>query len=244
MLSHRAVYSLTAGKLANGSDVAEISGRLVIEAIEECDGFIFNQRIVTRTTGTHGEQSVSDLRMALWESSNGQRMRFNLSSLVDGRMVREDNGSAQLDGAGKGGTATFQGEEPATLTLPAGTLFPTAHNLAILRMARSGGRQLPATVFDGSAEDGVYDTFTAIGRRHLDSAEAGRGQTLLQGLASWQIRIGYFLLEQRDAAPDFEIGYTLFDNGVSGDLELDYGDLVIAGRLSSLEALPTPACTD
>ena len=35
-----------------------------------------------------------------------------------------------------------------------------------------------------------------------------------------------------------------FENGVAGDLELDYGDFVIAGRLRSLEELPTPVCTE
>ena len=244
MLSHRAVYSLSTGDLQSGSDVAEVDGRLVVEAIEECDGFILNQRIVTRTTSTQGEETLSDLRMALWESREGDRLRFNIASLINGRLVREDDGDARLYGNPRSGVASFGSDEPASLPLPAGTMFPSTHNLMILRKARGGDRLLPATIFDGSREDGVYDTFTVIGSRRDDSVEARRGQPLLEGVVSWPVRTGYFILDQDQSEPDFEIGYTLFENGVAGDLELDYGDFVIAGRLRSLEELPTPVCTE
>lgn len=244
LLSHRAVYSLSTGTLNSGSDVAEVSGRLMVEAREECDGFILNQRIVTRTTSTQGRQTLSDLRVALWESRNGQHMRFSLSNHIDGRLVDEDNGSASLQADGSGGTATFRADEERVIELPAGTVFPTTHNLAILRTARRGDNLLSSTVFDGSAEDGPYETFTVIGRSRQSSKEAMRGQPLLRGIISWPIRTAYFLMDQLEAVPDFEIGYNLFDNGVAGDLQLDYGDFVIAGRLHSLEELPQPACTE
>lgn len=244
LLSHRAVYSLSTGALESGSSVAEVSGRLVVEAREECDGYILNQRIVTRTTSTQGQETLSDLRIALWESRNGLEMHFSIASHIDGRLVQEDNGSAELQGEGDAGTATFKAEEPQVMSLPAGTIFPTTHNMGILRTAREGGHVLPTKVFDGSAQDGPYDTYTVIGRPRGDSVEAARGQPLLKDVESWPIRTSYYLLDQSEAEPDFEIGYNLFDNGVAGDLMLDYGDFAIAGRLQSLEALPQPVCTE
>lgn len=244
LLSHRAVYSLTTGALESGSEVAEVSGRLVVEAREECDGFILNQRIVTRTTSTQGQETLSDLRIALWESRNGQEMHFSVASHINGKLVHEDNGSASLQGRGGPGKAVFKADPPVTLELPPGTVFPTAHSMAILRKARAGEQLLQTKVFDGSAQDGPYDTFTVIGVARHNSAEAARGQPLLRGIQSWPIRTAYYLVDQAEASPDFEIGYNLFDNGVAGDLKLDYGDFIIAGQLRSLEKLPKPACTE
>ena len=243
LLSHRAIYDLSTGSLGSGSMVARVRGRLVVESREECDGFILNQRIVTETVSTQGDETVSDLRIALWESRDGDRLQFSVSSHVDGRLVSEDNGSATLNGQ-QGGTATFKEPEAKEVALPAGTVFPTTHSLAILKAARDGRKWLPMTVFDGSAEDGPYSTFTAIGRSRTVSAEAGRGASALDGVVSWPVRTAYFLLEQSQSVPDFEIGFNLFDNGVAGDLQLDYGDFVIAGELAQLDPLPDPACTE
>ena len=243
LLSHRAVYDLSEGRLDSGSDVAAVSGRLVVEAIEECDGYILNQRIVTRTVGASGQETLSDYRLALWESRKGEYLRFNASSLVDGSLVHQDLGKANLPVGGGAGRAMFTSPEGLEFDLPANTVFPVAHNMLVLRSARAGRSSVSAEIFDGSS-DGRYDVFTAIGRRHVESDEARRGQKLLDDLPFWHVRMGYFPSGSRAEQPEFEIGYNLFDNGVAGDLVLDYGNFVIAGELRRLEPLPTPVCTE
>jgi hypothetical protein len=39
-----------------------------------------------------------------------------------------------------------------------------------------------------------------------------------------------------------ELSVTLFENGVTKDLLLDYGDMVLQGTMVELIALPAPKC--
>jgi hypothetical protein len=38
------------------------------------------------------------------------------------------------------------------------------------------------------------------------------------------------------------LGFDLYENGVSGNLRLDYGDFVLGGRVSKYEPLPLKEC--
>ena len=42
--------------------------------------------------------------------------------------------------------------------------------------------------------------------------------------------------------PNYEIGMRYFDNGVADDLAMNFGDFVMAGKLTVFEAKPVPRC--
>ena len=59
---------------------------------------------------------------------------------------------------------------------------------------------------------------------------------------SWPVSIGYFELTGGDLTPSYQIDFRLYENGVSRELLIDYGEFTIHGTLSSLEYLKAKAC--
>ncbi|MEE8560076.1 MAG: DUF1849 family protein, partial [Alphaproteobacteria bacterium] len=59
---------------------------------------------------------------------------------------------------------------------------------------------------------------------------------------SWRMRLAFFPVQSAAPEPDYELGVRLFDNGVAGDLVLDYGDFTLLATLERIEALAKPAC--
>ena len=71
---------------------------------------------------------------------------------------------------------------------------------------------------------------------------------LVAGLTSWPISLAYYPLgrgapeEGSEGLPEFEIGFRLFENGIAGDVLLDYRDFALGGRLTLLQKLPAGGC--
>ena len=65
----------------------------------------------------------------------------------------------------------------------------------------------------------------------------------LAGLQSWKISESYYNSDSDpDGMPVFQTSYVLYENGVSDDLTLDFGDYGFTGALSQLELLKPAAC--
>ncbi|MFD2031012.1 EipB family protein [Ancylobacter dichloromethanicus] len=105
---------------------------------------------------------------------------------------------------------------------------------------------LEASVFDGSPDARkVYDTLAVIGRGTRDATglEAAATAGDLAGRARYPVTISYYERGGSSETPDYTIRFDMFDNGVSRDLKLDYGEFALNGTLISYEALPMEACS-
>jgi hypothetical protein len=58
------------------------------------------------------------------------------------------------------------------------------------------------------------------------------------------VSIGYFEPKGGDLTPSYQIDFRLYENGVSRELLIDYGDFSIHGTLTALEYLKAPGCPD
>ena len=45
-----------------------------------------------------------------------------------------------------------------------------------------------------------------------------------------------------DALPIYRMSFKLYENGITRDLVLDYGDFVLTGKLKKLDILETASC--
>jgi hypothetical protein len=249
---HRALYSLTLGSSKMASGVLGANGAMYYEWGETCDGWTVEQRF--RLQISYAESSSSELSSTLvtWESKDGLRYRFNERRLRDGAPDEELHGEANLDGPGKGGKAEFTKPESATMTLAPGVIFPTAHTLVLIDQALAGNQFVARKVFDGSSVENASQITAVIGPK-LAPGTAGNGEDeekpsdaalkspLLQK-PGWRVRLAFFPPDSTAETPDYELGMRLLSNGVSQDMELDYGDYVIKARLDEIEPLPKPAC--
>lgn len=257
---HRALYSLTLASAKSGSGVLGASGAMYYEWGETCDGWTVEQRFRLRLMYAEdsGGSSLSST-LVTWEAKDGLRYRFNERRLRNGEPDEELHGEAHLDGPGKGGEAEFTKPTSTNIALAPGVIFPTAHTLVLIDRAKAGDQFISRQVFDGSSVENATQITAVIGSERQPDAAAASGDKdadqqnklapetaaspLLQH-PGWRVRLAFFPPDSDSGAetPDYELGMRLLANGVSQDMELDYGDYVIKARLDEIEPLAKPSC--
>lgn len=246
---HRAVYEMSLGEARSGSGISAYDGRLVFEFTgSACSGYSLNTRLVTQTTDTQGETSLSDIWSSTKEQGDGETFRFHSSRRLNHRLGEVTMGRATRDGSDE--TITVKLRQPVyeELRFSGSVLFPTQHSLALIEQAVAGKTVFQAMVYDGSEKGHkVYDTTAFIGKKVEPGAGADRLEKAVEDmklaeLPSWPISIGYFDVSDRDLTPSYQIDFRLYQNGVSRDLLIDYGEFTVEGRLSSLEYLKEKKC--
>jgi hypothetical protein len=65
---------------------------------------------------------------------------------------------------------------------------------------------------------------------------------VLSGVPSGRVHVAFFDREETNEEPDYEIGMRYFDNGVSDDLAMNFGDFVMSGKLTEFEPSRAPRC--
>ncbi|WP_119419947.1 cell envelope integrity EipB family protein [Desertibaculum subflavum] len=233
---HRAVYELTQSR-GDASAAVAVRGRLAIEVQDTCEGHTTNQRFWTEMQNAEGTTSISDFSLSSWESKDGKRFRFQMRNEVDGETIEEYTGTAERR---PDGTGAIEMSKPATATmeLPEGTVFPNHHLIELIRHAIAGDRFVSIRVFDGSGEDGLFETGGSIGKALPPEEGSGPILAPLKGLRSWPFRVAFFPLLTKAEEPQYEIGFRMYENGVSADLVLDYSSYALKGELVRLEMLP------
>jgi hypothetical protein len=247
---HRAVYDITFDHATPGSGVADMSGRMVYELTgSRCAGFAQSMRFVTRMTNQEGVDQINDLRTTSFEDIAKHHLRFSSSQYENQKLSEASQGSAE---PAKGATFTeVKLTKPAkkTVKLPSDIYFPIQHSLALMDAARAGKSVFLANLYDGSDKgEKFYETNAVIGGRAApgsvpvparvaNAAELGK-------LSSWPIAIGYFEPgpAQSDAVPSYELSFRFYENGVSTNLYIDYGDFAIRGELKELTFLEEEKC--
>jgi EipB-like len=251
LVAHRAIYEMELDdthSISGVSGITGIDGRMVFEFTgSECDGYSLNMRLVTQMTDSQDQTNVTDLRSSTWEQGNGRTFRFQSSQFVNEKPTDVTNGRAVRETPNEAIKVKLSQPARAELKLTGPVLFPTQHSLALIEKARAGQTLFQARIYDGSEKgQKVYDTTAVIGRvvppgadRSLEPVAKDKG---LGELASWPVSIGYFDEQGGDLTPSYQIDFRLYDNGVSRELLIDYGNFSIHGTLTSLEYLKTPEC--
>ncbi|MBI1239262.1 MAG: DUF1849 family protein [Alphaproteobacteria bacterium] len=245
MVPHRASYDIRLKEAKWGAGVTGVTGRLVIEFNDACDGYTLNQRFVTQMQDSDGAVTTSDLWLTSWEAADGRSFRFNLKNEVDGTVVESFKGRAVIDASG--GQVAYEGVALDEVTLPSGTVFPTEHAFDLIKAAEAGENALSRTVFDGSGEGDVYAAHAVIGAPRtgadgLKGLEGVPGAEHLAGLTAWPVTLSYFKTQSQAPLPDYESSFVMYSNGMSSGLVLDYGDFSLSGTLKEIEVLPDPKC--
>jgi hypothetical protein len=230
--------------------VRAVSGRLVYEfARSGCHSFTLTYRQVMRMENDEGKSGLLDFVSITTESDDAKRFSFQTTSSVDGGEPSRTEGEARRRTDGSI-VVSLKLPEEATADLPASVLFPTEHMRRVIGAARAGEALVSADVFDGSdTGNKASPTLAVIGHvlQPTDSVpDAAAGSLDLRKLPRWPLVLSYFDPAANDGeqVPKFSFGGELYENGISRDLQLDYGTFVIAGRLTSLERLPAASCPD
>ena len=248
LAAHRAIYEMTLDDARSASGITGIDGRMVFEFTgSECDGYSLNMRMVTQMTNSQGQTNLTDLRSSTWEQGDGQKFRFQSAQYLNDKLGDVTMGRAVRETPNEAVQVKLSQPSTAELNLSGPLLFPTQHSFALIAAARTGQGLFQARVYDGSEKgQKVYDTTAFIGTEvqpgddpKLEQVAKDKG---LGELPSWPVSIGYFEAKGGDLTPSYQIDFRLYENGVSRELLIDYGDFSIHGTLTSLEYLKAPEC--
>jgi hypothetical protein len=249
LVAHRAIYEMTLDDARTASGITGIDGRMVFEFTgSECDGYSLNMRMVTQMTDSQGQTNLTDLRSSTWEQGDGQKFRFQSAQYLNDKLGDVTMGRAVRESPNEAIKVKLSQPSRAELNLSGQVLFPTQHSLALINAARSGQSLFQARIYDGSEKGRkVYDTTAFIGRKveagaDADKLEPAAKEKGLYQLASWPVSIGYFEPKGGDLTPSYQIDFRLYENGVSRELLIDYGDFSIHGTLTALEYLKPAEC--
>lgn len=247
---HRAVYEMTLAEARGGAGVTQVTGRMVYELTgSACEGYTQSMRFVTSMSNQSGSATVSDLRSSSWEDASGKRFRFSSSQFRDEKPTEATAGDATRAPSGSDVKVELTKPAKKDLSLRMGVYFPIQHSIALLEAARSGKAVFRANLFDGSEKgEKVYDTVSFIGRvqpaggnRRLPAVKDGER---LNKMPAWPVSIGYFEpgTDKKDAVPVYELMFLFFENGVSRQLFIDYGEFAIQGEIKEITFLESRAC--
>jgi len=247
---HRAVYEMTLAEARGGAGVTQVTGRMVYELTgSACEGYTQNMRFVTSMANQSGSTTVSDLRSSSWEDASAKRFRFSSSQFRDDKPTEATAGDATRAPTGDDVKVELTKPAKKDLSLRMGVYFPIQHSIALLEAARSGKAMFRANLFDGSEKgEKVYDTVSVIGRvqpaggnRRLPAVKDGER---LNRLPAWPVSIGYFEpgTDKKDSVPVYELMFLFFENGVSRQLFIDYGEFAIQGEIKEITFLESRAC--
>ena len=246
---HRAVYDLSLLRAGSSNGVENARGRIAMEfGGDACDGYTLKYRQVTILNSSESGSNTLDIQTATYETGDGRSMHFKTTSFRQG-MIKD----GEVDGDAKitpQGTLNVDLKQPKRTAFESNgeTIFPTEHLKRLIEAGRRGDATLSVRVYDGSNKgDKVYDTLGLIGRK----IEPGAAQASLEdavrkenlnALARWPITISYFEEGKADRTPVYTISFELYENGISRDLKLDYGDFALRGELKSLDVQQLTGC--
>ena len=203
-------------------------------------------RYVSRSE-TRDTSQLTDQQTTTFEEADGKTFSFSTKSYADEKLQRELRGNAAAD---DGGTKVdLQLPEIKSVELGK-TLFPTQHLFDMIARANAGETFYEASIFDGSEDADRLMTTTVVVGKKGSITEGDPERKALSSLAAeqfWPVDIAYFDESDDENAgeevPEYRISFKLYENGLTRDLEMDYGDFVIQGTLVDLSVFePDGAC--
>lgn len=241
---HRAVYDISLNKASDRSGITGISGRMVYEFNgSQCEGYTVKFRLVTRISTTDSMR-MTDQQTTTFEDGEGKTFSFVTKSFVDQNLEKEVKGTAHREKDAV--SVDIDKPEPNKVTLGP-TQFPTQHMFELIDKAAKGENFYETSLYDGSEDaDRVMLTTVVIGK----AAPADRNDPELPALSRldkdgfWPVDIAYFNSDGSDGGeemPDYRISFKMHPNGLTRDLQMDYGDFTMSGKLVDLSLFDQPA---
>ena len=243
---HRAVYDLTLKSASDRSGVKDLTGRMVIEMSgSACDGWSVNFRLVNDFQLPRGRSRLVDSRSTSWEAGDGSSMSYLEREFIDNRPHQV----TRLRVSMKDGKVRQKQPKETVFDLPANAIFPVTHQKRLIEKAQKGELRDKSIVYDGADRDNIYQAITFIGKKRSGEKQAaglkGKGAaSLLNGTVFWPVTVSYYSLKDKDKqdTPNQQISFAMYENGIAGDLTIDYGDFAMSGKLIRLEKLPLGVC--
>lgn len=239
--SHRAVYRMVLAGAARSSEVVSANGIMTYRFARGCDGWTVENRTFLRLLYDNDTQSDTLWSFVSWEAFDGGKFRFHGRYDQDGKTIEKLDGEAEIKKHGHAGTARFLQPEKV-ISLPDGTVFPTAHIREVIAAAQAGKHNLNRIVFDGASVDNPYVVNALFGPLPAADADALAKPFTLPPQPVWWTRMAFFPIADRGAEPEFEMGARYRADGIADAILQHFDTFSLDVKLREIELLPAPDC--
>ncbi|MDS7596902.1 cell envelope integrity EipB family protein [Agrobacterium tumefaciens] len=243
LIAHRAVYDLELKDASDRSGIEGMTGRMVYEFTgSACQGYKTDFRFVTQIN-TGDAVRVTDQQTTTFEDPASKKFTFETKSYTDEKLDKEVQGAASDSDTGVKVDITRPDTRQVDL---AASEFPTEHMFQVIESAKQGKRIFESRIFDGSDDgDESLITSTLLGKSQTPKdgdVEAGKTGEFAKA-SFWPVTIAYYNDKTgTDALPIYRMSFKLYENGITRDLTMDYGDFVLTGKLAKLDILKPETC--
>jgi hypothetical protein len=246
---HVAVYDVNLKSPENRLGFVKVSGRLALELLgSDCEDWTINFRLISRFFTDENAARLLDTQSSTWEAADGKTINVSQRQFVDGKLDEESRISATIGGGTSYGRIEMSNNQKAELAN--GAIFPIAHQKKIISAALAGETRDESTIFDGTEGTKAYTAISFLGARR----EPGRQVTPLKkgdaaklgAINAWPVNISYYDVaqgEQGEGTPSFEVDFEMYENGVAGDMVIDYGGYALNAVLAKLEYRTAQECS-
>lgn len=242
MMPHLAVYDLQLENASDKSGISGLVGRMAYEFNDSaCDGYTTRFRFVTRISMADSAARLTDQQMTSFEAANGKEFRFVSKTIVDNEVTSETNGVAKINKNDM--IVNLIKPEKHEVKLKSAA-FPTVQTIEVIKQAKAGRHFYRTVLFDGSENaDSLTEATVVVGDRVV--AKADNETKVLGKLGNepyWPVTISYFNDdENQDGLPIYRTSFLLYENGITRDLVMDYGNFSVRGKLQSFKLFDTPS---
>ncbi len=243
---HRAIYQVTL--LEKGKPGMGAPGTYAFELKQTCDGYVIQQRMRLELEGGKGTV-LSEQTSTMTEGRDGRRLKFEHHSSTNGKAKSLLRGDATLDDDGHG-QSLFSDPEGQSVALPKGTLFPNALTRATIQHAKTGDGGFDALFFYGEKVKPPQQVNVVIGRvpkRLADFKIPEGAEALAADRGRIYYRGAFFDSGSQDkngGEAAYEMSSLMLDNGIELYGTHEEGEGGIEYRVTRLEALPKPSCSN
>jgi hypothetical protein len=241
---HRGFYEVTLGQIESSSHIRGVKGRMVAEWAHSCEGWTANQRLVVTLQRQDGGDLASEVIASSFESSDGTQFQFSSKSTIGGEVAEEVRGRAERPAPGEPGVAIFSVPPDTRIELPADTLFPFEHTLAVIAAGESGKITDSSHYFDGSQPElsPMVASMLILGGARPGDEGPGANLGAITEHKWWSVRMAMFPQTETQTEPEFEMTQDVQDNGVVRRFVFDYGEFTMVASLVRIEELDRAQC--
>jgi hypothetical protein len=245
LVPYQAGYELKLLK-SKGKAVNEAQGRIgIIFGGSACEGYTTTVRQEIQLSDGEGQTMQTRMQMSSFETADGNAMQFNSTKATPSGQNQITKGQAQR--ATDGGLSIALTQPKANkIDSESTAIFPTEHVVQLIGAARRSERLYAVRVYDGlDGGEKIYDTTAVIGpevdnsRRQITETERKSG---LDGVRRWPVAISYFEQGEGERVAAYVVSFDLFENGVTGNLKLDFTDFSLHGELKRLDIQKAAVC--
>ncbi|MBR1778182.1 MAG: DUF1849 family protein [Alphaproteobacteria bacterium] len=246
LVSHEAVYDIALASTKGGAaGVVSAYGKMKYSIQKVCDQWqtesVFSLDVGYEMAGP----DTTNWKQTTRESADGCLFEFDVFVREKGTDRKDLSGKAVCEGTKKKLSLSLPVRSEAVF--PGSVVFPVQQTLRLIKAAQAGRKNVSSYVYDGTRPEALYSMNAVISApENVPSLKAQVAADLIAGRKAYRFDAAFFEEfssgHQQDGTPQYEVSMLYYDNGISDQIEQDFGSHRLRSTLAAVKKLPEIPC--